>query len=152
MGGGLKPWGRIFNRLLSGEWRFALDGDGISKIHIEEHHAWSLRAMDLETDRPAGLSDTCSQRDALEILNLPGKHAHLLKSFADADDDWEMDWGAVLHLASTRITLTELCARSGINGLRLANMLADAGCERSDRLGWQREAALTTLSKLVPSH
>lgn len=152
IGGGLKPWGRIFDRLLSGEWRFALDGDGISKIHIEEHNAWSLRVMDLETDRPAGLSATCSQRDALEILNLPGKHANLLKSFADADDDWEMDWGAVLHLARTRITLTELCARSGINGLRLANMLVDAGCERSDRLGWQREAALSTLSKLVPSH
>lgn len=152
IGGGLKPWGRIFDRLLSGEWRFALDGDGISKIHIREKHALLLRATELETDRPVRLSETCSQRDALEILNLPGKHAHLLKSFADADDDWEMDWDAVLRLARTRITLTELCARSGINSLRLANMLADAGCERSDRLGWQREAALTTLSKLAPSH
>lgn len=151
IGGGLKPWGRIFARLLAGELGFAIEGDAISAIRVEGRHASSVRAMHVEVERPARLSATCSQRDALEVLNLPAKHAHLLKTFADADDDWEMDWDAVLHLARTRVTLTEMCARSGLNGLRLANMLADAGCERSDRLGWQREAALAALSKLVPT-
>ncbi|HEX8555234.1 MAG TPA: TniQ family protein [Sphingomonas sp.] len=140
IGGGFKPWGVTIVRLMSGTIPFTATGDRISRIEIGARDALSL--LTLDPAPPTVLPPTCSQRDALEILNLPGKHAHLLKEYADADDDWEMDWDRVLKLAATRITLTELSARSGVNGFKLEKQLDEEGCPRSDRLGWWRTKAL----------
>ncbi|MGT2514435.1 hypothetical protein ACVOMT_09530 [Sphingomonas panni] len=149
IGGGLKPWGEIFDRLLSGNIPFAITGDRVRRIMISKHDAVSLCATDLTSVTPSSLPPTCSQRDALEILNLPGKHAELLKTLADADDDWEMPWSAVLDLARTRITLAELCARTGINATILENLMEDIGCPRMDRFGWLRRSALPKLQQTI---
>lgn len=39
---------------------------------------------------------------------------------------------------------TELCARTGVNSVRLERRLEE-GCPRSDRFGWWREEALAAL-------
>lgn len=145
IGGGLKPWGAIIDRLVSGRLPFVINGDRVGRIEIDRSDALALRDIDPTSVVPSWLPPTCSQRDALEILNLPGKHAHLLREFAGADDDWEMGWDAVLGLAQTRITLTEMCARTGFPGVRLERLMEDAGCPRLDRFGWLREPALATL-------
>ncbi|KQM20093.1 hypothetical protein ASE73_04935 [Sphingomonas sp. Leaf24] len=143
IGGGFKPWGVIVDRLLVGTIPFTATGDRIGRIAVSARDACSLRT--LPSAPPTILPPTCSQRDALEILNLPGKHAHLLKEFADADDGWEMDWDKVLTLAATRITLTELCARTGVNGVRLEKRLEEDGCPRLDRFGWWRDEVLAAI-------
>ncbi len=149
IGGGLKPWGAILDRLLSGDIPFAITGDRVSRIEIGSEDAVAFRKIDLTSVTPSWLPPTCSQRDALEILNLPGKHADLLKTFAGADDDWEIPWSAVLDLARTRITLTEMCARTGVQGVRLEKLMEDGGCPRLDRFGWLRDPALATLRRLA---
>ena len=152
MGGGLKPWGLIFDALLrkKAPIPFLLSGTSISRIHISQSDADTLLAMNLRHVRPSSLVPHCSQRDALEILNLPAKHAHLLTEFAGADDNWEMDWDLVLDLAHTRITLTEMSARTGIQGFALEMAMEKERCPRRDRLGWMREEALAVLPRAVP--
>lgn len=56
-----------------------------------------------------------------------------------------MDWDKVLKLAATRITLTELSARTGVNSIRLEKRLDDESCPRFDRFGWWRTKALDAL-------
>lgn len=149
IGGGLKPWGAILDRLLSGDIPFMITGDRVGRIKIGRDDALALRGIDLASVAPSWLPPTCSQRDALEILNLPGKHADLLRTFAGADDDWEMPWDAILDLARTRITLTEMCARTGVQAVRLEKLMEEEGCPRLDRLGWPREPALATLRRIA---
>lgn len=149
IGGGLKPWGAILDRLLSGDIPFVIAGDRVGRIEIGRDDALALRNIDLASVKPSWLPPTCSQRDALEILNLPGKHADLLKTFAGADDDWEMSWDAILNLARTRITLTEMCARTGVQGVRLEKLMEDGGCPRLDRFGWLRAPALANLQRIA---
>lgn len=146
IGGGFKPWGVIADRLLSGAIPFTATGDRMGRIGIGVRDALSLRT--LASVPPTMLPPTCSQRDALEILNLPGKHAHLLKEFADADDEWEMDWDKVLSLAATRVTLTEMSARTGVNSVKLEKWLDETGCRRSDRFGWRRTDALDAIKRI----
>lgn len=158
IGGGFKPWGMIIDHMLSGATPFTMSDARASRIQISARDAHSLHSLDLSLTTPSTLLPTCSQRDALEILNLPGRHSHLLKQFAEADDQWEMNWDLVLRLARTRITLTELSARSGIRAPNLETLLEEEGCPRADPLGWWREEALDALRRVVavtavpPSH
>lgn len=149
IGGGLKPWGWIIDQLLSGAIPFRMSEERASRIQIAALEAHKLQSLDLTLTKSSMLPPTCSQRDALEILNLPGKHSHLLKQLAGADDEWEMDWDAVLNIARTRITLTELHARSGIYSVTLERLLDEEGCPRIDQFGWQREQALTALPHII---
>jgi hypothetical protein len=146
IGGGFKPWGVIVDRLLAGAIPFTTTDVRMGRIEIGAQDARSLRS--LTSVAPNVLPPTCSQRDALEILNLPAKHAHLLREFADADDTWEMDWERVLSLAATRITLTELSARTGMNSIKLEKWLDEEGCPRSDRFGWGRTDALDAIKRI----
>ena len=146
IGGGFKPWGVIISRLLSGAIPFNATGDRMGRIGSGAQDARSLRA--LASISPTILPLKCSQRDALEILNLPAKHAPLLQELADADDRWEMDWNKVLTLAETRITLTEMSARTGVNSVRLEKWLDEEGCSRSDRFGWWRTQALDVIGRI----
>lgn len=61
-----------------------------------------------------------------------------------------MDWDKVLTLAATRITLTELSARTGMNSVKLEKWLDEEGCPRSDRFGWWRKEALDAI-KGIPA-
>lgn len=149
IGGGFKPWGTIIDHLLSRAAPFTMSDARASRIQISARDAHSLHSLDLSLTTPSTLLLTCSQRDALEILNLPGKHSHLLKQFAEADDQWEMDWDVVLRLARTRITLTELSATSGIRATKLEILLDEEGCPRADPLGWWREEALDALRRVA---
>lgn len=56
---------------------------------------------------------------------------------------------AVLNLTRDRITLTEMCARTGVLGVRPEKLMEDDGCSRLDRFGWQREPALATLRRIA---
>ena len=153
IGGGLKPWGVIFSRMLTDasatdRIAFSMTGGSINRICISAADARALRNLDLRHTQPGVIAPRCSQRDALEILNLPAKHAHLLKRFAGADDEWLMDWGDVLRLAGDRITLTEMAARVDMNGAKLEALLESEGCPRSDDFGWLRTSALKALSRI----
>ena len=139
----------LFKTLLAGDIPFMITGDRVGRIKIGRDDALALRGIDLASVARSWLPPTCSQRDALEILNLPGKHADLLRTFAGADDDWEMPWDAILDLARTRITLTEMCARTGVQAVRLEKLMEEEGCPRLDRLGWPREPALATLRRIA---
>ena len=153
VGGGLKPWGIIFSRMLTNaadprRISFSMTGNSINRISISAEDARALRSINSFLSRPSTLAPYCSQRDALEILNLPGKHAHLLTEFAGADEDWRMDWGNVLTLAHDRITLTEMSALKNMQGYKLECLLNDAGHHRRDAFGWVREPALRMLARI----
>lgn len=148
----VKPWGVIFSRMLTDasatdRIAFSMTGGSINRICISAADARALRNLDLRHTQPGVIAPRCSQRDALEILNLPAKHAHLLKRFAGADDEWLMDWGDVLRFAGDRITLTEMSARVDMNGAKLEALLESEGCPRSDDFGWLRTSALKALSR-----
>jgi hypothetical protein len=148
IGGGFKPWGAIVNALLNGSTPFCMAGDRTGRIMIGSRCAMIICGLDLRLTQPSKKAATCSQRDALEILNLPGKHSHLLKELAGADDDWEMEWGEVMRLAVSRITLTELSARASVHPTKVEARLEAAGCPRFDRFGWWRQEAVAALTHI----
>ncbi|WP_068083475.1 hypothetical protein [Novosphingobium rosa] len=150
MGGGFKPWGTIFRSFLKkeGATPFFMAGNSISKMFIRPEDGDAFLSRNLRSHRPSSLTPYCSQRDAVEILNLPLKHAHLLKEFAKANDNWEMDWEIVLHLARTRITMAEMMARFGRHSSWVERYLDEEHCVQVDALGWKREPALQALERI----
>ena len=87
-----------------------------------------------------------SQRDAIEILNLPLKHAHLLPAGGTPGGSHRIPARRIRHLARTRITLAEMSASTGIHGTRLQLRLESDGCLRRDPFGWRRDEALARIA------
>ena len=147
MGGGLKPWGAVFDRLLDGSVRYAMAAPRASRIWVGADDAATIRSLGPATTGSARLSEKCSQRDALEILNLPLRKAAQLDRLARPNDSWEMEWEAVLSIARERITLTEMCARTAMQSKTLLAKLSPLGLP-CDEFGWWRDEALVALDDL----
>jgi hypothetical protein len=150
IGGGLKPWGRIIDDLLRGVVAYAASGGSTDQILVSAADASRLLEIGpIDDPSVAESAEFISQRDAVEILNLPLKHAALLPS-ADAHPGAKrISLSQVLEFARDRVTLAELSARTGIHGTRLQAMLERAGCMRSNELGWMRSQALAALPRVI---
>jgi hypothetical protein len=140
-------WGIIVRGLLDGSIPYSIAGETMDRISISATDAAALRLIDLRHQICAVPSRHFSQRDAAEILNLPFKHAHVLRMHPTPGGSHRIAAGKVRHLAQTRITLAELSARTGIHGTRLESQLEKDGCPRHDVLGWMRRVALAKISK-----
>jgi hypothetical protein len=146
IGGGLKPWGRILGDLLNGGVRYAASAGSINKIVVPAAGAAKLLKIEPVADpSPGSVAEWLSQRDAAEILNLPLKHAAALPSVEGPEGATRISLSQVLALARERVTLAELSARTGIHGTRLQGLLDEAGCPRTDELGWMRSHAIASL-------
>lgn len=146
LGGGFKPWGHIFHRMVKGELRFSMQGEKTRCISISARDAAHFLSLDLREIKPNILPEKCSQRDAIEILNLPLNHVQLLNCQPEPNGKWLMDWTTILDLARRKITLTEMAARSGLHATPLEAQLKQAGYPRYDDFGWLREDGLEALS------
>lgn len=114
-----------------------MSGDSISNIYVDAKNVARLRELKPAPIPPSTLAEYCSQRDACELLNLPFKHADLLKQHVFVDADWKMRWSEILCLARTRITLTEMSARMDMSPVKLEACLEHLGLPRFDLLGWK---------------
>lgn len=148
LGGGFKPWGRVFHRMLKEGMKFSIVGKKVNGITISARDAAYFTAMNLREIKPSSLPGSCSQRDAVEILNLPLKYAHLLDCQPELNGKWLMNWSTILDLAREWVTLTEMAARSGIPPVRLKAHLESVGCPRCDQFGWRREEGLKALQRI----
>lgn len=146
IGGGMKPWAQILRILLDGKITYSMDGYSIDRIVVAHRDAMALRLIDLGTiqARPAS---HFSQRDAVEILNLPLKLAHLLPATPRPGGAHMIPWRRLRDIARDRITLAELSARTGIHGTRLETRLNEDGCPRLDGMGWMRRDALAVIAR-----
>ncbi len=140
LGGGMKPWGKIFSDLLSGT-AFKMSGTKTSTIDVERRYAETLRRLDLSA-LSAAASGACPQRDMVEILNLPLKHVGALPSTISVADG-QYDLPQILQVARTRITLTEMSAIAEMNPVTLDAVLTAAGFRRTDDFGWMRSRSLS---------
>ncbi|MBT2242348.1 hypothetical protein JQK15_02250 [Sphingobium sp. BHU LFT2] len=147
MGGGLKPWGTIFDLLLRNDRPipFRLTGTSINRLFIRTQDVDTIRFLDPQDIECSRLPRHCSQRDALEILNLHFKYANTLKELVQADDQWELRWDVVLGLASSRITMAEMIAWTGMHHAYVERLMDSHGCYQVDRLGWNRQSATKVL-------
>lgn len=150
IGGGPKPWGRIVQDMLHGRTLFSMSGRRIVDAVIEGASAREMQSLDLVPTISPFAEGTCSQRDAVEILNLPLKHAHLIADGTTGAKSgaWSVGWERLLHTARTRITLAELQARTGLHGTRLEGLLDRRKVFRVDKLGWKRSEALSAIKLL----
>ena len=146
MGGGFKPWGMIIRSLLDGSIPYTIAGDTIDSITIRASDVVALRLIDLSRQGGAVRSRHVSQRDAVEVLNLPLTHAHLIPAQETAGGSHRIRVSRLRRLARERVTLAELSARTGIHGTRLESMLEKDGCPRSDAMGWMRRKALAKIA------
>jgi hypothetical protein len=147
MGGGAKPWGEILRALLNGKIPYSVTGSSVDRIQISSADATMLRSRNLRSASAGVRSRYVSQRDAMEILNLPQKHAHVLPaSRRHGGGAYRISWGRLRRMARDRVTLAELSARTGIHGTRLEGMLERDGCQRHDALGWMRRKALAKIA------
>ena len=148
IGGRLKPWGFVLKDILTGGRRCAL-GPGATladRLSISAADASTLRATGTDTVtklRP----EFCSQRDALEILNLHNRDGRLLQSVGRRQPPaaWQIEWGAIHKIATQRISFMELGARTGMHWKQLQRLLEDQGLERIDGFGWDRAQTLAFL-------
>ena len=147
MGGGLKPWGIIVGMLLDGSMRFFMSAPRMSRIWIDAGDVEKVRALGPSTTGSALMPARCSQRDALEILNLPLRKAAQLARLARPNDRWQMEWETVLRIARERITLTEMCARTSMQSKTLLKKLKPFRLP-SDDFGWWRAEAIDALKRL----
>ncbi len=115
IGGGPKLWGHIFSELLGGNIAYGISQDASARISIPGCDAIGLRSLEL-TDAGSSLEARISQRDAVEILNLPLKHANLLVADEPLSGGFRFCADRIQQLARTRITLAEMSARTGIHG------------------------------------
>lgn len=145
IGGGPKPWGNIFRKLLDGLTPYSA-GNTIDSISISARDAATFRLIDPTWSTSDFRKLHISQRDALEILNLPQRHAHLLRAKPTPGGAHQVSVPLVRQLAHTRITLTELSALTGIHGTRLESRLERDDCPRHDALGWIRSDALAKVA------
>lgn len=147
IGGGAKPWGTIVRGLMTGGIPFGMGGDGIDDIVISGLDAARIRTF--PTCGEGVMPLRCiSQRDAVEILNLPLRHANLLGRSLKTGGSLRLPVADVLELARVRVTLAELCALTGIHGTRLEAMLEKDGCSRRDAMGWSRDVAIKRVARL----
>lgn len=147
IGGSAKPWGAIIRQMLDGDLPYSIDGGSMNRVMIPSTEATRLRTRCLQTTVPAIRSRYVSQRDAAEILNLPLKHAHVIPvRHRQGGGAHQIEWSRLRRIARDRVTLAELCARSGIHGTRLEAMLKKDGCHRHDALGWMRRKALAKIA------
>lgn len=145
IGGGPKPWGHIFSELLGGNIAYSISRDASARISISACDAIRLRSLEL-SGTGSSLETRITQRDAVEILNLPLKHANLLVADAPLSGEIRFCADRIQQLARTRITLAEMSARTGIHGTRLEGLLERGGCPRYDNLGWRRSEALAHIA------
>ncbi|MGN7159244.1 hypothetical protein [Sphingomonas sp. SAFR-052] len=129
IGGGVKPWGAIFRELITGRIPFVMKKVSIEGIFLSGSDAARIRTFETEAEDDVPIRQV-SQRDAIEILNLPLKHANLLVSSPKAGQSLRRPIDYVLTLARTRVTLAELSARTAIHPARLEHMLDKQGCPR----------------------
>ena len=146
LGGGFKPWGHIFHRMMKGGMQFSMQVEKTRCISISARDAAHFLSLDLKEIKPSILPEKCSQRDAVEILNLPLKHVQSLDCQPEPNGKWLMDWTTILDLARRKITLTEMVARCGIHAKPLEAQLKHAGYPRYDDFGGLREDGLKALS------
>ncbi len=148
LGGGLKPWGSIFRELIDRKIPFSVRRARALTILIAAEDVERLPAVDPRRPKPSPLAPHCNQADAIEILNLPLKHAHLLDERASTPGGWDFRWSTIEGLAMSRITLAEMSARTGMHPTTLECQLDRIGLFRADTIGWEREQALEAISTL----
>lgn len=146
IGGGLKPWGRIFSELFEGRVSYTSTGASIDRIMISRADAPALRRFDVGLElRPSRVA-SLSQRDAAEVLNLPLKHVGQLPGDPVPGGAHVIPWTVVGHLARTRVTLAELSALTGLHSTPLESRLEREGQFRRDVFGWPRRSAVRTVA------
>lgn len=148
IGGGLKPWGTVLKELLTGVRSCAL-GPGrtlVDQLYISTADASSIRSLGTNS-LPSLRSEFCSQRDALEILNLHNRDGRLLQLVAQKRPPaaWQIEWDAIQKIAAEQVSLMELVARTGMHWKQLQRLLDDQGLERIDGFGWDRAQTLAFL-------
>jgi len=126
---------------------FRLTGTSITRLFVRKQDVDTIRFLDPQNVECSRLPPHCSQRDALEILNLHFKYASPLKELARADDQWELRWDVVLGLASSRITMAEMIAWTGMRHAYVERLMDDHCCYQIDRLGWNRQSATEALRR-----
>lgn len=80
IGGRLKPWGAVFDRLLDGRIPFDLSEGTflIDRIRVERSCAAEIVSLHFNPQRTSLSTDTMVQNDALEVLNISGDLVDLL--------------------------------------------------------------------------
>jgi|GEM_PF-3701861 len=106
-------------------------------ITIGTDYAKKQRRLDLTGAVGCPISD-CSQRDAVEILKLPFIHVDAIAESYVGSVKGKYAWVSIQNLAEKRITLAEMCSRTGVHGTRLDIMLDESKLPRRDAFGWIR--------------
>lgn len=151
IGGGLKPWGRIFSELLEARVSYTSTGASIDRIMISRADAAALRRFDVGLEFRPPQDASLSQRDAAEVLNLPLKHVGHLPGDPVPGGAHVIPWTVVRHLARTRVTLAELSALTGLHSTPLESRLEREGHFRRDVFGWPRRSAVRTVGTWATS-
>lgn len=146
IGGGLKPWGRIFSELLEGRVLYSSAGASIDRIMISRADAAAMRRLEADRQHRLCRGATLSQRDAAEVLNLPLRHVKHLPGGPTSGGAHAIPWRRVRHLARSRVTLAELSALTGLHSTPLEARLEREGHFRRDVFGWPRRSVLQTVA------
>ncbi|MEO7469160.1 MAG: hypothetical protein ABIV36_19275, partial [Sphingobium limneticum] len=88
MGGGLKPWGAIFDLVLRNDrpLPIRLTGTSINRIFVRPQDVDIVRSLSSPDVEYSRLPPHCSQRDALEIVNLHFRQVSALNALLNADN------------------------------------------------------------------
>lgn len=143
IGGGLKPWGRIFSALLGGRIPYASTDASIDRILISRADASAVRTFRIGREHRLQRGQYLCQRDAAEVLNLPLKHVKHLPGVATPGGAHCIPWRRLRRLARSRVTLAELGALTGLHGTTLEARLEREGHFRRDVFGWPRSVLET---------
>lgn len=112
IGRGPKPWGRIFRALHDRRVSFSMEGESIKQIFVSSVDAARLKSLAIVSLAERYPGARCSQRDALEALNLHPKEAIFLKGLLQTGDDSKYAWDEIEQLARSEFTIRELFARA----------------------------------------
>lgn len=121
IGGREKPWGPVLSALLNRRWPYFLGRRGcvVREIYVDASDVDDIRALTFNrTDWPEfPFSPTIHQTDACDILNVPNRSRHVIKSHAvgDSDGKWVFIREAVANIAAKTVTSAELQARHFLN-------------------------------------
>jgi hypothetical protein len=145
IGGRLKPWGPIFDALLTGTISFHLndeEGPLTDRIILDRSSVDALIALEFVlSDYPRSTFEYSMTRlDAGEALNLAAKAYTQVVNALDPDAKF-VRVHDVLDLATTHISATEIGVRLGISSGSAYAVARNAGVTLLGPAGWSRKEA-----------
>ncbi len=157
LGGGLKPWGSVFAKLLSGcevngsRIRFWIKGDSptAKTLFVCPSSLGNLKPRCVELGKlPGGLDAQMSQEDAAEVLNIfSGDIGGLSEirrlEFEPRSKQLAVARSDVITIAHEAVSTSELIQRTGLSFRELEKQLCEQGIHKRGSV-WLRSEVMQT--------